>query len=55
MPQVKIIIVMIVIYSGALGGNKIWLSMHLRNFGPDKIARTYMRPHLHVSRGKIHI
>ena len=30
MPQVKIIIVKIVIYSGAPGGNKIWLSMRLR-------------------------
>ena len=44
MPQVKIIIVMIVIYSGAPGGNKIWWSMHLSNFGPDKIARTYVHP-----------
>ena len=55
MSQVKIIIGMIVIYRGAPGGNKIWLSMHLRNFGPDKIARTYIRPPLHVTRGKIQI
>ena len=31
------------------GGKKIWLSMHQRNFGSDKIVRTYVRSPLHVS------
>ena len=44
-------------YSGALAqrstmGKKIRLSMHPRNFGPEKIVRTYVHP-TYVSRGKI--
>ena len=27
-------------------GKKIWLSMHPRNFGPDKIVYLYVRPFL---------
>ena len=36
-------------------GKKIWLSMHPRNFGSEKIVRTrpYVRPPIHVSRGEI--
>ena len=30
-------------------GDKIYLSMHPRNFGSDKIVCTYLRPPLHVS------
>ena len=31
---------------------KIWLSMHSRNFGSDKIVLTYVRPPLLLSRGE---
>ena len=34
-------------------GKKIWLSMHPRNLGNDKIVRIYVRPPLHVSWGEI--
>ena len=34
-------------------GKKIWLSMHPRNLGSDKIVRIYVRPPLHVSWGEI--
>ena len=36
-------------------GKKTWLSVHPRNFGPEKIVRTrpYLRPPLHVSLGEI--
>ena len=34
-------------------GKKFWLSIRPKNFGSDKIVRTYMRPLLHVSWGKI--
>ena len=30
-------------------GKRIWLSMHSRKFGSDKIVRTYLRPPFHVS------
>ena len=30
-------------------GDRIYLSMHPRNFGSDKIVCTYLRPPLHVS------
>ena len=33
-------------------GKKIWLPKHPRNFGSEKIVRTYVRP-VHVSRGEI--
>ena len=29
-------------------GKKIWLSMHPRNFGSDKIVPRYVRPPLHI-------
>ena len=29
-------------------GKRIWLSMHPRNFGSDKIGRTYVLPHAWV-------
>ena len=39
-------------------GKKIWLSMHPRNFGSEKIVcatnvRPYVRPPGHVSRGEV--
>ena len=34
-------------------GKKIWSSTHPRNFGSDKVVRTYVSPHLHVSWGEI--
>ena len=36
-------------------GKEIWLSMHPRHFGSEKIVRTrpYVRPPIHVSRGVI--
>jgi len=34
-------------------GKKIWLFMHPRNFGSDKIVRMYLRPPLHVSWAEI--
>ena len=39
-------------YSGALAerstvGKKIWLSMHPRNFGSDRIVRAYVRTYVH--------
>ena len=39
-------------------GKKIWLSMHPRNFGSEKIVcttnvRPYVRPPSHVSRGEV--
>ena len=35
-------------------GKKIWLSMHPRNFGSEKIVRTSVNTSiLHVSRGEI--
>ena len=33
-------------------GKKIWLPMHSRNFGSDKVVLTYVRPPLHVSWGE---
>ena len=36
-------------------GKKLWLSRHPRNFGSDKIVRTYIRPPLHVAGVKIFI
>ena len=34
-------------------GKKVWLSMHPRNFGSEKIVRRRPYVRLHVSRGKI--
>ena len=39
-------------------GKKIWLSLHPRNFGSEKIVcttnvRPYVRPPRHVSRGEV--
>ena len=36
-------------------GKKFWLSRHPRNFGSDKIVRTYIRPSLHVAGVKFFI
>ena len=36
-------------------GKKFWLSRHPRNFGSDKIVRTYIRPPLHVAGVKFFI
>ena len=36
-------------------GKKFWLSRHPRNFGSDKIVRTYIRPTLHVAGVKFFI
>ena len=36
-------------------GKKFWLSRHPRNFGSDKIVRTYILPPLHVAGVKFFI